>query len=613
MAGTAQEWARGGRHALSFKTRRGMARNGLQYTAFSRSALEESRMRRPAIPIVLLSLLLVLPLSIGAHPSSRRGCPELVEGQAPKSAVPVTAVKQPLVLNSAGAITAAELKDYLSFVASDEMEGRADPSRGLDITAKFIATMLSRARVKPAGDDGTYFQRITLKREKVIADGTQVEVAGAKFSYGKDFLAQGAAGTVTGSMVFAGDGWFFKSKNIDAYREIDPKGKIVIVAASSAGTGLPAGVTYADMAGGKQGEDWIDPATYARQKGAVGLVMLNPLLTQANPDMMERTRKAAEEGRYYVEKLRTSTTLPTIVANYPLAQAIFNAQRETARGILMVSEGAPGVKPFPLSPDRKITLTVKSASETVISQNVVGVVEGSDPTLKNEYVALGAHYDHVGTGRPVNGDAIYNGADDDGSGTVALVTMAEALMKAPRHPKRSVLFVWHMGEEMGLWGSQYFTTFPTVPLDKVVAQLNIDMIGRSRPASDTDPRDKDLSGPNELYVIGSKMMSTELGELSEGVNANYLKLSFSYKYDDPKDPQQFFYRSDHINYARKGVPIIFYFTGVHADYHQPGDEVSKIDFPKYEKIARTIYVTMWEIAESKTRPKVDKPLQGRTN
>ncbi len=554
-------------------------------------------MKRRAVSIALLSLLLTLPLS----------------GQSPKATFPVTAVKQSLVLTSAGTIAAAELKDYLSFVACDEMEGRADPSRGLDLTAKFIATTLSRSGVKPAGDDGTYFQRIALKKEKVVGDGTQVEMAGAKFSYGKDFLAQGSAGSVTGPMVFAGDGWFVKSKNIDAYREIDPKGKVVIVAAAATAGGLPPGVTFADLSGGKQGEDWIDPATYARQKGAVGLVVLNPLLTQVNADTMERTRKAAEEGRYYVEKLRTSATLPTIVANYSLAQAIFNAQRDTARGILMVSEGAPGVKPFPLSPDRKITITVKTASETVISQNVVGVVEGSDPTLKTEYVALGAHYDHIGVGRPVNGDTIYNGADDDGSGTVALVTMAEALMKAPRHPKRSVLFVWHMGEEMGLWGSQYFTAFPTVPLDKVVAQLNIDMIGRSRPASDNDPRDKDLSGPNELYVIGSKMMSTELGELSEAVNANYLKLSFNYKYDDPKDPQQFFYRSDHINYARKGVPIIFYFTGVHADYHQPGDEVSKIDFPKYEKIARTIYVTMWEIAESKTRPKVDKPLSKGTN
>ena len=147
-----------------------------------------------------------------------------------------------------------------------------------------------------------------------------------------------------------------------------------------------------------------------------------------------------------------------------------------------------------------------------------------------------------------------------------------------------------------------------MPIEKIVAQLNIDMIGRTRAAGDSNPRNKDLSGPNEVYVIGSKMMSTELGALSEAVNDAFLKLSYNYKYDDPKDPERFFYRSDHIHYARKGVPIIFYFTGVHADYHQPSDEVSKIDFAKFEKITKSIYATFWEIADLKSRPKVDKEL-----
>ena len=147
-----------------------------------------------------------------------------------------------------------------------------------------------------------------------------------------------------------------------------------------------------------------------------------------------------------------------------------------------------------------------------------------------------------------------------------------------------------------------------MPIDRIVAQLNIDMIGRSRAEGDTDPRNKDLSGPNEVYVIGSNMLSTELGALSEAVNAAYGKLSYNYKYDDPKDPERFFYRSDHIHYARKGIPIIFYFTGVHADYHQPSDEVSKIDFPKYEKITRAVFATFWEIAEMRSRPAVDKEL-----
>ena len=217
---------------------------------------------------------------------------------------------------------------------------------------------------------------------------------------------------------------------------------------------------------------------------------------------------------------------------------------------------------------------------------------------------MGAHYDHVGIGIPVNGDAIYNGADDDGSGTTALLAMAEALAKRALRPKRSVLFVWHAGEEKGLWGSRYFTDYPTVPLDKIVTQLNIDMIGRSKKEGDTNPRNSDLSGPNEIYVIGSQMMSTELGELTETVNKQYLNLTYDYRYDDPADPNRFFFRSDHYNYARKGIPIVFFFDGEHEDYHRPGDSVDKIDFQKMEKITRTIYLMLWEIANATGTPKL---------
>ena len=186
--------------------------------------------------------------------------------------------------------------------------------------------------------------------------------------------------------------------------------------------------------------------------------------------------------------------------------------------------------------------------------------------------------------------------------------MAEAVSHAKPRPKRSVLFVWHCGEEKGLWGSRYFTDYPTVPLDKIVTQLNIDMIGRSKQAGDTNARNTSLSGPDSVYVIGSKMMSTELGELSESVNKSFLNLQFDYKYDDPNDTNRFFFRSDHYNYARKGVPIIFYFDGVHEDYHRPGDEPQKIDYVKMEKVTRTVYMTMWEIANRPQRPKVDKKL-----
>ena len=254
-------------------------------------------------------------------------------------------------------------------------------------------------------------------------------------------------------------------------------------------------------------------------------------------------------------------------------------------------------------------MNVTNNSETVPTQNVVAVWEGSDPLLKAEYVALGAHYDHVGSGCARTAtDNICNGADDDGSGTTALLGMAEALAKAPARPKRSILFVWHAGEEKGLWGSRYFTEFPTVPLNQIVAQINIDMIGRSKKEGDTSRANAELTGPNAIYLIGSTMMSTELGEIVNTVNKSYLNITFDTKYDDPKDPNRFFFRSDHYMYARKGIPIIFFFDGTHEDYHGVGDTADKIDYQKMEKVTRTIYMTAWEIANRPARLKVDKPL-----
>jgi Zn-dependent M28 family amino/carboxypeptidase len=272
---------------------------------------------------------------------------------------------------------------------------------------------------------------------------------------------------------------------------------------------------------------------------------------------------------------------------------------------------------FALNPGKTVSFTVGAKLEQERTQNIVAVFEGSDPVLKNEYVAVGAHYDHVGMGQPGLGrggpkqggdpqDTLYNGADDDGSGTTSILSMAEAISHNPVRPKRSILFVWHCGEEKGLWGSDYYTRFPTIPLDRIVTQLNIDMIGRSKPAD--NPANADLSGSDEIYVIGSKMMSTELGNLSEQVNKSYLNVTFNYKYDNPTDPNRFFFRSDHFNYARKGVPIIFYFDGVHEDYHRPSDTPDKIDYRKMEKVARTVYATMWELANRPTRPVVDKQL-----
>ncbi len=507
----------------------------------------------------------------------------------------------PSAHGNADDITATQLKDYLTFIASDEMEGRDTPSRGLDTTAGYLASQLSRWGLKPAGDNGTYFQRIALRRNKLDPAQTRVEFNNQTFNYGEDFLATAAAGSASGQLVYVGHGWVIKAKNIDAYQGLDVKDKIVVIV----GGGLPKGVTPADI-GGKQGEDWEIPVPAARKRGAKAVISVPSFQTWAN--WAQSRQNSTERGSVSVEKFQNPNNTPfiAITASPRLLNALFQGEKFNGTVIFNRAVANDPVEGFELKAEKKFSFTVGIKTEPVGTQNVVAVLEGSDPTLKNEYVAIGAHYDHVGIGTPVNGDAIYNGADDDGSGTTAVLAMAEAFARGPR-PKRSILFIWHAGEEKGLWGSQYFTDYPTIPLSQVITELNIDMIGRTKKEGDK-PANQPLPKPGEIYLIGSKLMSTELGEISEAVNKSYLNLSFNYKYDDPKDPEQFFYRSDHFNYARKGVPIIFYMDGVHEDYHRPSDTADKIDYQNMEKVTRTVYATAWELANRPTRPRVDKPL-----
>ncbi len=517
----------------------------------------------------------------------------------------------------ADTITAAQLKDYLYFVASDEMEGRDTPSRGLDLTAKFMATMLSRWGFKPAGDDGTFFQKMALRRDTVDAANAFVEIGGKKFAYGEDFMRVfgNDKGDVAAPIVYAGNGWMIKSKNLNSYQNIDVKGKYIAVYSEGIPSNqyivpLPAGFNTSDLKG-ERGKDWADAVTYARQNGAVGVIVLPSKFLQENWDGL---RQQFGRTRYYVEKLAPAPppTAPTTTATVSMP-SIFVASPEVTESLFSGESANPlsgsANASFDLNSGKKINFNIVPKSETVMTQNVVAIWEGSDPVLKNEMVAIGAHYDHDGVRPNAPGeDKIWNGADDDGSGTVAVLAIAEALAKAKSRPKRSVLFVWHAGEEKGLWGSEYFNKFPTVDIKNVVAQLNIDMIGRSKKPGDINPKNKDLTGTDAIYVIGSEMMSSTLGAVTKGTNNAYLKLGYDYKYDDPNDTNQFFFRSDHYHYAVNGIPIVFWFDGVHEDYHQASDSPDKIDYAKMEKVTRTIFLTLWEITDLKQRPAVDKKL-----
>lgn len=523
--------------------------------------------------------------------------------------LPMVALGQTVKITSderkmAEEITAGQLSSYLYFVASDAMGGRDTPSYGLDVTAEFLKMNLQKWGFKAAGDNGTFFQKMGMVRPKVNPSATTATIAGQQLAHGTDFLAAINAGSAQNArMVFAGNGWFVKSKGHEPLKNLDVKGKIVVIS----GEGLPRGMNFQQLReSGQQDVDWMDPASYARKSGAVGMITLATSATATN---WERTRRQRETGGgFFVEKLRDpATNFPGIILSQRVSEALLAGENADLAKINSTS-GDP-VQGFALSDAKTASVTVTTEVDRANTQNVVALWEGSDPVLKNEMVAIGAHYDHVGTNPNAPGeDKIWNGADDDGSGTVAVLSIAEALAKGKMRPKRSILLVWHAGEEKGLWGAEYFNKFPTVNIKNVIAQLNIDMIGRSRKADDINPKNKDLSGENGVYVIGSEMMSSTLGAITKGTNEAYLKVGYDYKYDDPKDTNRFFFRSDHFHYAVNGIPIAFWFTGVHEDYHQPGDHPDKIDYNKMETITRTIFLTMWELSDLKERPKIDKQL-----
>jgi len=237
----------------------------------------------------------------------------------------------------------------------------------------------------------------------------------------------------------------------------------------------------------------------------------------------------------------------------------------------------------------------KSKYVKTSSENVVAIIPGS--VWPQEYIVLSAHYDHVGA----KGDTIYNGADDDGSGTVALLEIAQAFKKAQDQgmgPKRSIVFLHVTGEEIGLYGSRYYTENPIYPLEQTVCNLNTDMIGRIDPNK--------AGNDNYIYLIGSDKLSQELHDLSENVNQEFSQLELDYTFNDENDPNRFYYRSDHYNFAKNNVPIIFYFNGVHQDYHQPTDTPDKIEYPLMSKRAQLIFHTAWEVANQEKRIVADK-------
>lgn len=460
----------------------------------------------------------------------------------------------------AATITAAELKQHLYTVAGPDMEGRNTPSRGLEKAAVYIANHFKGLGLQAVGANG-YQMPYNLYTDSLIA--SSLEINGKKLEEGKDYtmsMSNYSFAMNVGEVVFAGYGISDSTRN--DYAGINVLGKVVLVL---------SGTPTASGTGRRMG--FINKQSIAAQYGAAAVIQV-----QAN---LSPSFRAMGGNRPYLELYKKSLAPNLCTIKEEVGTAI------TGMSLEALTEAAKAGKVGQTYPVQ-LSMGMEKATNKTPTANVVGFMEGTD--LKDEVLVVTAHYDHVG----MTGNDIYYGADDDGSGTVGVLEIAQAFAEAKKTgkgPRRSILFMTVSGEEKGLWGSAYYASNPIFPLDKTVCDLNIDMIGRVGSEYQNSP-----DSANYVYVIGDDKLSSALRPISESANAAHTKMKLDYKYNDPADPNRFYYRSDHYNFAEKGVPIIFYFNGTHADYHKPTDTPDKINYPLLAKRAQLVFYTAWEIA-----------------
>lgn len=499
-------------------------------------------------------------------------------------------------------ITAAQLGRDLAFLAADELLGRNTPSPGFDRAAEHIASRLAKAGLKPLGDNGTFFQRYEMHESRVNWDGTTyLEIGGKKFVAGTDLIVGTFGGDVSGAMaaVYVGHGWSIPASGIDPYGDLDLKGKLVVAHGPRA---LPKGIELQQIGRATPGASSV--FTEAARRGAAAVVLVPQAWALANWDQMSATNVARKELMPPVPSAYAAVATTSVLLSRPAAEALFAGEQVAGTDLLARGDQAD----YPASFQLAKSITLKLAATTTIHRpyNVVGLIEGSDPILKNEYITLESHLDGAVGTATVGGDAIYNSADDNASGSAANLSIAELMMAAPR-PKRSIIFIWDSGEEQGLWGTRHFVANPPVPLDRIVAHVNIDMIGANRAPGSADAAAERVTGPNEVFLIGPGVLSARVAALLDQVNQSYLKIGFNRAWDTPES--EFFYpRTDAGPFLERGVLTIGFTTGIHDRYHLPSDEAKALDPAEMEAVARTVFVSVWALADAAERPAIDKPI-----
>jgi hypothetical protein len=460
----------------------------------------------------------------------------------------------------AATITPEALKAKLTVIAGEAMEGRETATAGQRKAAAYIEDYFKKLKLLPA-DSGKYQVAFPVYQDSLIS--STFSANGKDFKFAEDFSMGGITAApgawIIDSLAFAGKG--IKDSTNNDYDSLDVKDKWVMVSATDAEERSPRLLNRKMIA--------------AFQNNVAGLLIISDNFPKNNP---------ATTSRMYNEMPEKRT--PVLFISKNLAENILGSPIDENTTHSLYNTNAQ--------------INIAATTNHLQSTNVIGVLQGTDK--KSEYVFVTGHYDHLGKRDLL----IYYGADDDGSGTTSVLQIAAAFAAARdkgHKPKRSIVFMTVSGEEKGLWGSEYYSNHPLFPLDSTSVDLNIDMVGR------IDPSRNYGDSTNYVYTIGEDKLSSDLTKISDSINATYTQLELDRKFNDPKDPNRFYYRSDHYNFAEKGVPIIFYFNGTHADYHRPTDTVDKINFDLMAKRVKLVFYTAWEMANRDAMLKRDMPLQ----
>ncbi len=497
-------------------------------------------------------------------------------------------------------IRADDILRDVSVLASDANMGRRTPfpglaSPGYDSAAHYVATFLRKAGVRPMGDDGTYFQHYTVTRSTLDTTKVTGAIGSERLTWGDDFIVHSflVPGVREANVIFVGNGIRLLKRNVDPYAGFDIKGKWLLVsgappltARNAARPGMPAG---------KVGIDYLTITEVARFGGALGII------TVANDSVRATWPKRAVTGQdlnpslgvayaqYQVPSISISTaTLSKLLAGSPVSPEMV-LSRDTA----MVRTSAD------LGAIRRLRIDFAATTIEARPYNVVGMLDGTDPTLKNEWVSLAAHLDGaVPANASVPGNALtdqFNAADDNASGSAGNMAVVRALLAAPR-PKRSILLIWDSGEEVGLWGTRTIAYGPWS--EKIVLHVSNDMIGRSRP--NNSPKELTLSSADSIYVTGPLLLSTRIEAALQRAAKELPFIALDRRYEDVS-ASYYYPRTDAGPYLERGIPIMQFFNGEHADYHRPSDDAAKLDIRKITNVSKLSFGALWLAADDASK------------